>query len=120
MAGEAKKVEQEEAAAPPAKPTGDVTIKLLKPVMANGEMVKELIFREPTGNDMVQIGERWPVNIDWTSGVVTPNPEVMANVMSTLAAVPPSTIKALKGKDFSTCAHALMGFFVPDAQATQY
>jgi hypothetical protein len=121
MAGEAavKKIEAVEEAAPPA-PTGDVTINLIKPVMANGEMVKALTFREPTGGDMMAIGEKWPVNIDWASGVVTPNPAIMSNVMSTLAGVPPSTIKALKGKDFATCAHALMGFFVPDAQAMQY
>jgi hypothetical protein len=118
MAGEAalKKVETEEAAAP----STDVVIELKKPIMANGEMVKKLTFREPTGGDMVQIGEKWPVNIDWQTGVVTPNPENMAGVMSVLAAVPPSTIKSLKGKDFSTCAFALMGFFVPDAQAMQY
>jgi hypothetical protein len=118
MAGEAAvKAVKEDAAAPP---TTDIVIDLKKPVMANGEMVKKLTFREPTGADMVQIGEKWPVNIDWQTGVVTPNPEIMGNVMSTLGAVPPSTIRALKGKDFSTCAHALMGFFVPDAQAMQY
>jgi hypothetical protein len=109
--------EKVDAAAPPST---DITIKLRKPVMANGEMVKQLVFREPTGNDMTQIGERWPVHIEWQTGDVTPNPLVMANVMSTLAGVPPSTIKALGGKDFSTCAHSLMSFFVPDAQAMQY
>ena len=116
MAGEAA-AETVEAAAPPST---DITINLRKPVMANGEMVKTLTFKEPTGNDMALIGEKWPVNIDWATGDVSPNPTVMANVMSQLAGVPPSTIKGLKGKDFSTCAHALMGFFVPDAQATQY
>jgi hypothetical protein len=119
MAGEAaKKIEVvADAAAPP--PTTDVNIDLSKAVMAHGEMVKRLTFREPTGNDMMVIGEKWPVNINWQSGAVTPNPLVMAGVMSTLAAVPPSTIKALTGRDFATCAHALMGFFVPDGQAMQ-
>jgi len=122
MAGEAvakKPVElvEEDAAAPT---TTDITIELSKPVVSSGEMIKKLTFREPTGGDMQAIGEKWPVNIDWQTGVVTPNPEVMAGVMSVLAAVPPSTIKAMRGKDFSTCAHRLMGFFVPDAQAMQY
>jgi hypothetical protein len=124
MAGEATarkvesvKIENTEAAAPVST---DVVIDLKKAVMANGEMVKQITFREPTGGDMQLIGDKWPVNIDWQTGVVTPNPEVMGNVMSTLAAVPPSTIKAMTGKDFATCAHALMGFFVPDAQATRY
>jgi len=117
MSGAAAHIAEVAAAAPPST---DLTIELSSPVMANGEMVKKLTFREPTGNDMVMIGEKWPVNIDWADGKVSPNPLVMANVMSTLAAVPPSTIKALKGKDFSTCAHALMGFFVPGDQAMQF
>jgi hypothetical protein len=118
MAGEAPAAAAKADAAAP--PSTDITIDLTKPVMANGEMVKQLKFREPTGNDMTQFGDKWPVNINWTNGEVTPNPMVMANVMSVLGAVPPSTIKALKGKDFATCAHALMGFFVPGAQAMQF
>jgi Phage tail assembly chaperone proteins, E, or 41 or 14 len=116
MAGEAV-AEKEDAAAPPST---DIVVDLKKPVMANGEMVKKLTFREPTGNDMLALGERWPVNIDWTTGDVSPNPAVMAVVISQLGAVPPSTVKALSGKDFATCSHRLMGFFVPDAQAMQF
>jgi Phage tail assembly chaperone proteins, E, or 41 or 14 len=116
MAGEAV-VEKVDAAAPPST---DIVVELKKPVMANGEMTNKLTFREPTGNDMLQLGERWPVNIDWQTGEVSPNPAVMANVISLLGAVPPSTVKALGGKDFATCSHRLMGFFVPDAQAMQF
>ena len=116
MAGEAK-AEKEGAAAPPST---DITIDLKKPVMANGEMTSKLTFREPTGNDMLQFGERWPVHIDWQTGDVSPNPSVMALVISQLGAVPPSTVKALGGKDFATISHRLMGFFVPDAQAMQF
>jgi hypothetical protein len=103
----------------PAKTT-DIVIELTKPVQAHGELLKKMKFREPTGADMMQFGERWPVQIDWTSGQVTPNPAVMSAVMSTLAAVPPSTIKMMSGKDFTTCAFALQSFFVPGAQAMQF
>jgi hypothetical protein len=116
MAGEAT-AEKVDAAAPPST---DIVVTLNKPVMANGEMVKTLTFREPTGNDMLQLGEKWPINIDWQTGAVSPNPAVMGNVISVLAAVPPSTVKALAGKDFATCSHRLMGFFVPDGQAMQF
>ena len=70
MAGEAV-VEKEDAAAPPST---DIVVELKKPVMANGEMVKTLTFREPTGADMLQLGEKWPVNIDWADrrGVAQP------------------------------------------------
>jgi hypothetical protein len=116
MAGEAV-AEKVDAAAPPST---DIVVELKKPVMANGEMTKKLTFREPTGADMLQLGEKWPVNIDWQTGEVSPNPAVMANVISLLGAVPPSTVKALGAKDFSNCAHRLMGFFVPDAQVMQF
>jgi Phage tail assembly chaperone proteins, E, or 41 or 14 len=116
MAGEAKG-EKEEAAAPPST---DIVVDLKKPVMANGEMVKKLTFREPTGADMVLLGEKWPINIDWQTGEVSPNPAVMGIVISQLGAVPPSTVKAMGGKDFATVSHRLMGFFVPDAQAMQF
>jgi hypothetical protein len=107
-----KKLEVEAAPAT----TTDITVDLLKPVMAHGETIKQMKFREPTGNDMMQFGERWPVHIDWQSGDVTPNPVVMAQVMSVLAAVPPSTIKTMNGIDFTTCAYAVQGFFVPGPQ----
>jgi hypothetical protein len=110
MAGEANGAKVEAAF------SSDINVDLGTAVMANGEMVKKLTFHEPTGNDMLHIGERWPVNIDWNSGVVTPNPLVMASVMAQLAAVPPSTIKMLQAKDFATCSYALMTFFMPAAQ----
>jgi Phage tail assembly chaperone proteins, E, or 41 or 14 len=97
----------------------EVVIKLDTPVQAHGEMVKTLTFRRPTGGDIMSLGE-YPINIDWNTGRVTPNPAVMGAIMSTLAAVPPSTIRALDAKDWSTCAHALMGFFPPGEQAMQF
>lgn len=116
---EAVRLETVEPAGAPAKTT-DIIIDLTKPVQAHGEMLKQLKFREPTGADMMQFGERWPVQIDWTSGNVTPNPVAMAAVMSLLAAVPPSTIKMMSGKDFTTCSFALQSFFVPGAQAMAF
>lgn len=101
----------------PAAATDDITVKLIKAVQAHGEMLSELKFREPTGSDLMTIEKGWPVDIDWDTGKVTPNPAVMGQIMTVLAAVPPSTIAKMKGKDFTNCAHALAGFFVPDGQA---
>jgi hypothetical protein len=114
-----KVVEQAEAPKPAARPK-EIVIDLTTPVQANGELVKKLVFRRPTGGDIMSMGDGYPINIDWQSGKVTPNPVVMGAMMSMLAAVPPSTIKALDSEDWSTCAHALMGFFPPGAQAMQY
>jgi hypothetical protein len=66
----------------------------------------------------MQLGESWPVRIDYQWGQIVPNPSSMGALMSILAAVPPSTIKALAGDDFPTCAQALTRFFLPRVQAT--
>jgi hypothetical protein len=98
----------------------EVIIKLVEPVQAHGETVKELKFRRPTGGDIMALEGGYPININWQTGQITPNPPVMGMMMSTLAMVPTSTIKNLDAEDWSTCAHALMGFFAPGAQAMQY
>ena len=114
-----RKVEPVEVETPPAPQSKDVRVPLEEPVQAHGEPVKVMIFRKPTGADMMTIEKGWPVDIDWPTGKVMPNPAIMAQVMSTLAQVPPSTIKMLAGKDFTNCAFALMGFFTPGSPATQ-
>lgn len=118
---------QEAAAAPapeaevkaPTRPK-EITIDLDTPVQAYGDMVKKLTFRRPTGGDIMQLGDGYPINIDWQTGRVTPNPKVMGEMMAILANVPPSAIRSMDANDWSTCAHALMGFFPPGAQAMQY
>ena len=121
MAGEAavRKPEAVAAAPAPEKPK-EVVIDLETAVMANGEMVKKLTFRKPTGGDIMALDDGYPIIIDFTTGRVTPHPRFMGEMMATLAAVPPSTIKSMDAKDWSTCAYALMGFFPPGAQAMQY
>src|SRR5262245_965202 len=100
--------------------TREVLIDLTTPVQAHGEQIKQLKFRRPTGADIMAMGEGYPFVINWSTGQVTPNPRVMGDMMSLLANVPPSTIKSLDAEDWSTCAHALMGFFPPGAQAMRY
>lgn len=124
MAGEnaAKKLETVEAEPAPAKPerVKELVIELTTPVQAHGETLNKITFRRPTGKDIMAIGDSYPIHIDWNTGVVRPNPPAMGQMMSLLAAVPPSTIEKMDAEDWSTCAHALMGFFPPGAQAMQF
>jgi hypothetical protein len=124
MEAAAKKLEpvatEPPAAEKPKQMPKEIVIDLTTPVQAHGEMIKQMKFRRPTGGDIMAMSDGYPININWTTGAVTPNPPVMGAMMSVLAAVPPSTIKALEAEDWSTCAHALMGFFPPGAQAMQY
>jgi Phage tail assembly chaperone proteins, E, or 41 or 14 len=119
-AGKTETRPKQEAAAPAPTRPKEVVINLTWPVQAHGEEVKQLKFRRPTGGDIMALGDGYPIVINWTTGQITPNPKVMGEIMSTLAGVPPSTIRSLDAEDWSTCAHALMGFFPPGAQAMQY
>jgi Phage tail assembly chaperone proteins, E, or 41 or 14 len=98
----------------------EITIDLETPVMAWGDMATKLTFRRPTGADIMALGEGYPININWTTGQVTPNPKFMGPMMAVLAGVPETTIRNLDGIDWSTCAHAIMGFFPPGVQALRY
>ena len=103
----------------PEKVSADIRIDLDTPVQAYGEFVKKLVFRKPTGGDIMALGDTYPINIDWQTGKVTPHPVAMGNIMSVLAQVPLSTIKMMEARDWATCAHRLQGFFVPGEQAMQ-
>lgn len=95
--------------------TTDVVVILRKPVIAHGDEVKELRFREPTAADIELCGN--PVNIDFISGdtpKMTFNEKAMSRMMSTLAAVPPSTIKQMHTRDWNSAAWNLASFFMPD------
>lgn len=96
----------------------EIVVDLEQPVQAHGEMLKKMTFRKPTGGDLMAMGTGYPIIIDWSTGGMMPNPAVMGQMMSQLAAVPPSTIKAMSAEDFSTCAFKLMRFFPPGAQWT--
>jgi hypothetical protein len=112
MAEAATKERKPEAKAEEPVANGAITVKLQKAVQAHGESVKELTFRRPTGGDLMALPD-WPITIDYNTGRVSPNPAMMGQMMGVLAGVPPSTIRMIEAQDWSTCAHKLMGFFVP-------
>lgn len=89
-------------------------LTLRKPVIANGEEVSELKFREPTGGDIEKNGN--PVLIDMTQDPprITFDETKMAKMMAALATVPPSTIRQLHPKDWTNGSWQLARFFIPD------
>jgi Phage tail assembly chaperone proteins, E, or 41 or 14 len=97
----------------------EIVVNLTTPIQAHGETVKQMKFRRPTGGDIMAMGAGYPISINWQSGEITVNPPVMGEMMSLLAAVPPSSIKSMDAEDWATCAYALMRFFPPDVQGTQ-
>jgi hypothetical protein len=92
----------------------DITVTLRKAIIANGEEVKELKFREPTAGDIDRAGN--PVLLDMFSDPpkITFDAKAMTSMMAALAAVPPSTIKQMHTKDWNTAAWQLAGYFMPE------
>jgi hypothetical protein len=94
----------------------ELVIPLRKPLQAHGEEIKELRFREPTAGDIEACGS--PVMVDFLNQAepkMTYETKAMFAMMSRLAAVPPSTIKAMTTKDWEYAALALAHrFFIPE------
>lgn len=109
------KPEAEAKADKPNGQAGPMVITLRKSVIANGEEVKELKFREPTGGDIEACGN--PVLIDMF-GRDTPqvsfDAKSMTSMLARLALVPPSTIKQMHPKDWNNAAWMISNFFTPD------
>jgi Phage tail assembly chaperone proteins, E, or 41 or 14 len=107
--------------APPQKVNGeaprfDPVLRLVKQVVANGDTVKELKFREPTAADITLVG--CPVIVDLVNKTDNPllrfDAPVMTAMMAHLAGVPPSTINQMDPRDWNNGAWRLVRFFVPD------
>ncbi|MDT3382523.1 phage tail assembly protein [Labrys neptuniae] len=92
---------------------GKLTFPLSKPVMAHGDMVKELVLREPTGADIIAVGN--PVQFDPVSS--PPRVQIddarMAAMICRLATVPQGTVAALPPKDLINLGWSLASFFMP-------
>lgn len=117
---EPKKTATEDTKAAP--PAAEATVQkwplvypLRKPIQANGEEVREISLREPTGGDIARAGN--PIIIDMFSGdqvKVTFDEKKMENMIGLLATVPPSSVKQLHPRDWNSLAWHLVPFFMPD------
>lgn len=90
-----------------------ITVKLSKPIKAHAEEVGELTIREPTTQDVIELGLPMLIVIgdDGRSTGVEIRPSVVARYLSRLAAIPKSSVESLYRQDFSRCTAAVMGFF---------
>ena len=105
---EEKKAEPEKVNGEAVVDDGSILIRLTKPVIAHGDEVHELRFREPTAADIEACGS--PVTIDLLNQAepkMVYETKAMFAMMSRLAAVPPSTIKSMRTKDWEYAALAL-------------
>ena len=89
------------------------TVKLSRPIQAHGEEVSEITLREPTADDVMQIGSPQLLvpSADGESAGVEIRAKVIGQYITRLASIPPSSVKALPIVDFMQCQQVIMGFF---------
>ena len=92
-----------------------LTFKLSAPVQAHGEEVGELTLREPTGDDVIEIG--YPYLILMKDGAETGidiRARVIYSYISKLAGIPLGSAKQIKLSDVAKLQAIIMGFFGED------
>lgn len=88
-------------------------ITLSKPITAHGEEIAEITLREPTSEDVMQIGLPTLLipSSDGESVGVEVRTKVIGQYISRLGAIPMPSVKALTLADFTRCQGVVMGFF---------
>lgn len=89
-----------------------VTVRLSKPIKAHNEELTELTLREPTGDDVIEIG--YPYLIMMPEGTVAGidiRPRVIYNYIARLGGIPLSSAKQVSLKDMAVLQAHIMDFF---------
>ena len=89
------------------------TVKLSKPISAHGEEISEITLREPTPEDVMQVGSPQLLipSADGESVGIEIRGKVIGQYISRLGSVPMSSVKAMTIGDFTRCQGVIMGFF---------
>lgn len=89
------------------------TLKLTKPITAHGEELLELTFREPTPDDVMQVGTPSLLipSSDGESVGIEIRAKVVGQYISRLASIPLGSVKTMSMADFNRAQGVVMGFF---------
>ncbi len=91
-------------------------IKLSKPIEAHGATVSELELRQPTVEEVGEIGYPFLILSGDNGGAIELRPKIIMKYASKLAGIPPSALKAISLGDLSELQTAVMGFFGQEAE----
>jgi hypothetical protein len=117
--------QQQPAAAPePPEPPEPLEFKTEWPIVVKlrhktipgnkREQLEQLTFREPTGADILRVGN--PVWIN-TAGEIMFDERKMTAMMAQLSGVLYPLLEAMHPQDWNSCAYRLRRFFLPDPEA---
>ena len=83
--------------------------QLHKAVKHGEQEITSITIRQPTIDEILKLG--YPYNLDPESGAIVHDPAVILRYVSTLTALPPSTIKQMSIADFEAMRWIIVGFF---------
>lgn len=95
---------------PAAFENGALTFDLRKSIQAHGETVSKLTIREPSGEDLIEVGVIFTVGKE---GEVQTDAKRFCTMLSRLAAIPESSVKKIHPKDLVVLSWMLTSFFMP-------
>lgn len=84
------------------------TVILKKPIKAHGKDYTSLTFREPTGDEVIELGVPFSFGRNKRTHIDT---EVTAEYIMRLANIPMSSVKMLQPADITACFGKIAGFF---------
>ena len=90
-----------------------VSVPLAKPITAHGEEVILLALRQPTPEDVMQLGSPTLLipSADGESVGIEIRAKVIGQYIMRLGSIPLSSVKAMAIGDFNRCQGVIMGFF---------
>jgi hypothetical protein len=97
---------------------GKLTIALSKPIRAYDKELHELVLREPTGEDMITIGNPVLLNMFVDPPVITYDMAKVAAMLAKLSNVPSSSIATMDTNDLAGACFVIAPFFVPKMRKT--
>ena len=115
--------EETSSATEPDADSTDIVIDLSKPIKAYDKIIKTLTMRQPTGADLLAVGN--PVifdpgmNADGKVGITHDMLRVQ-KMIARLATpqIPSGSIEQMTPGDITACAWAITPFFIPNAGTT--
>ncbi len=87
-------------------------MKLSKPIKKGDEEIFDITLREPTGQDLIEIGYPYVIVMDEADGQsLKLQSKSIARYISRLGAIPPSTVEKISLADLQVLTGEVMSFF---------
>lgn len=97
----------------------DTVVKLTKPIAAHGEQITEVTLREPTAEDVMEIGYPYLiVTGDDKSEAIELRAKIVGRYVVKLGKIPLSSVKEMSVPDLQTMQAVVMNFFGQTQDAT--